>query len=93
MVRLAGLEPAKGVFASLLIIAFCCANLLIDIQGFHWYYKGKGATMSKYRQKKLCQSVSEFLAVSEVCQKINGRILCQSVSARCIQNAARAKCA
>ena len=54
LVRLAGLEPAKGLFSSLLIIAFLCAILLIFIHGFPSYVNGYFASKSTYGQKNLC---------------------------------------
>ena len=52
--RLAGLEPAKRVFSSLLIIAFLCAILLTFIHGFPSYVNGYFAPRGRHGQKKLC---------------------------------------
>jgi hypothetical protein len=54
MVRLAGLEPAKRVFSSLLIIAFLCAILLTFIHGFPSYVNGYFAPRGGHGQKNLC---------------------------------------
>ena len=54
LVRLAGLEPAKRVFSSLLIIAFLCAILLTFIHGFPSYVNGYFAPRGRHGQKKLC---------------------------------------
>jgi hypothetical protein len=58
LVRIAGLEPANGVFSSLLIIAFLVTYLLVSLRHCHLFasfFSHLWATSSRKRRVGLCQ--------------------------------------
>jgi hypothetical protein len=72
MVRLAGLEPARGLFAWFLIVTFCCIYLQVLIHQFTCDCNGFCALMGNNEQKKLCgvvraSAVVRSCAVNEIC--------------------------
>ena len=87
MVRIAGLEPANGVFSSLLIIAFLYTNLLVSLLDCHLFasfFSHLWATSSRKSRVGLCQDFGLCRncvrpdSVSGLCPIIH------SVSQRCV---------
>jgi hypothetical protein len=54
MVRLAGLEPARALLSSLLIVAFLCGVLPLPIRAICLQSKAIVANLRIHRQKNLC---------------------------------------
>jgi len=63
MVRLAGLEPATGVFSILLIDVVLCAYLLVLIRAFANSSKHYFASVCNIEKKIVCESVRAFPVV------------------------------
>ena len=75
MAERVGIEPTLEAFLSLLMVAFLCQVLLLQIRGIgsksNHYVESRGSG----EQENLCQAVFDPTAVPELCLVLN---LCQN---------------